>query len=978
VSETKILIVEDEAIVARDAQDMLESAGYTVPAIALSGQEAIQQVAETEPDLVLMDVKLEGDLDGVEVAEEIHTRFDVPVVYLTAYADDETLRRAKLTGPFGYVVKPFGERELCSTVEMALCRHRMERKLRQRTAQLEALHDISLAITAQLELDELLQEVVEQGRRLLDAGGAGLYLVDEAQGDLELLVSRGYTEDRAGTRLAPGEGIAGKVLESGESMRVDDYTRWEGRSPGWEEEGITGALSVPLKRGGRVVGTLGFEAIGDQRTFDEQDVWLATLFANQAAIAIGNARLYEERARQEEELRDQERFLTLLNDVTRAALEMPDLQDMLQTLADRLGDLFGANGCYLTFWDEEAETVKPMAAYGEWRGRYQSVSAEPGEETMTASVLRAGSTLPIEDVHDTPHLSERIAEMFPTRSVLALPLIANDEKLGAALVAFEEPHSFTPEEIARGEQAADQIALAVAKAKLVEELRESEEALQDSKQRLELALHGGDLGTWDWNIETDEVHFNDRWATLVGGTPDEIEPHLSTWDNLVHPDDLPHAYKRLNAHLEGKTPSYEAEYRMRHKSGQWLWILDRGKVIERDAEGRPLRACGTHMDITERKEMEEQLRQHERLAALGQLAGGVAHDFNNRLASIVLYAQMGLRRPNLPPTLQNGLETILEESQRAADLVQQILDFARSAMLNTQPLSLVALVQERMALLRRTLPESIRLVTEMTSHPCTVQADPDRIHQALMNLALNARDAMPEGGELRIGVERAAVAPDEAAPLPDMVPGAYARLTVADTGTGMSEEAQEHLFEPFFTTKEVDKGTGLGLAQVHGIVKQHEGFIDVDTAVGEGTTFTIFLPLVEDEDEREAAESQDASPRSGVTILVIEDAEQLRRAIQAGLESLGYQVITVAHGREALETAPLEDVDLVLTDVVMPEMGGAALLRELQARAPHLSVIAMTGHIMDTRELLAAGFADVLLKPFAIEDLRHVVRGLLD
>ncbi len=386
-------------------------------------------------------------------------------------------------------------------------------------------------------------------------------------------------------------------------------------------------------------------------------------------------------------------------------------------------------------------------------------------------------------------------------------------------------------------------------------------------------------------------------------------------------------------------------------------------------------------DTTIERQVQEQLYQQERLAAVGQLAGGIAHDFNNLLASIILYAQMPLREADLAPRTKHALETILEESHRAADLIQQILDFSRSAMMETEPLSLVALVEETLTLLRRTIPEHVRLATEMTRHPCIIQADATRIHQVLMNLALNARDAMPEGGELRVEVGRVALEPGEEPPGPDMPPGAWARLRVSDTGTGLSEEAQEHLFEPFFTTKEEGEGTGLGLAQVYGIVKQHEGFIDVDTAAGEGTTFDVFLPLVRDDYDGEAAEGEEVPPRGrGETVLVVEDAERLRQAIKAGLEMVGFQVITAANGREALEAVSEHKVDVVLTDVVMPHMGGKALLQRLRAEKPGLRMIAMTGHVMETdvQELRAAGFAEALPKPFSVEDLTRVMREVLD
>jgi PAS domain S-box-containing protein len=415
-----------------------------------------------------------------------------------------------------------------------------------------------------------------------------------------------------------------------------------------------------------------------------------------------------------------------------------------------------------------------------------------------------------------------------------------------------------------------------------------------------------------------------------------------------------------------------------------------------DSDGEPI-CRATLSDVTKRRELEEQLRQQERLAAVGQLAGGIAHDFNNILAAITLHAEMPLSRSDdLPPAVQRALATILEESRRAADLVDQILDFSRSAMMDLEPVDLVALVEERVTLLRRTIPENIRLTTEMTSRPCIVEADRTRIHQMLMNLALNARDAMPEGGELRITVACLTVGRDEAAGpagLPDLPPGAWACLRISDTGTGMKEEAQEHLFEPFFSTKEVGEGTGLGLAQVYGIVKQHQGFIDVDTAPGRGTTFTILLPLVDGADEddglrdhvahhpgEERPDGDEApSPGGDQMILVVEDAEQLRRALRVGLESLGYHVLTAVDGRQALEMVSTHDIDIVLTDVVMPHMGGEALLRELRARSPGLRVIAMTGHVVDVEieALRAAEFSAVLTKPFSVEELDHAVRAVL-
>jgi PAS domain S-box-containing protein len=508
----------------------------------------------------------------------------------------------------------------------------------------------------------------------------------------------------------------------------------------------------------------------------------------------------------------------------------------------------------------------------------------------------------------------------------------------------------------------------------ITERKQAEEALKESEEKYRGLFESSSDGILLHDLEGAIVDANQKALDLLAYTRGEMAA-LNVSD--LHP---PEAMGKLRWASERLTAqgSVGFEIDFMNRSGGTFPAEVSSSLFEID--GTPA-VQSVVRDITERKEMQEQLRRQERLAAVGQLAGGIAHDFNNILAAIILCAQMPLRGRGPSPRTQHALETIIQESRRGADLVQQILDFSRSAMMETEALSLVAVVREMLTLLRRTIPAHVRLATEMTSHPCIVQADRTRIQQVLMNLALNAKDAMREGGELRIEVERVAVAPEDEPPLPDMARGAWACLTVSDSGTGMTEEVRDHLFEPFFTTKEEGQGTGLGLAQVYGIVRQHQGFIDVATAVGEGTTFTIYLPLVEDRDVQVTADTE-ATPMQGrgETVLVVEDAERLRRAITAGLESSGYRVITAANGREALETVSRHAVDLVLTDVVMPEMGGGALLQSLRTDDPHLKVIAMTGHVVETdvKGLQAAGFADALPKPFSLEELTQLVREVLD
>jgi two-component system, cell cycle sensor histidine kinase and response regulator CckA len=378
------------------------------------------------------------------------------------------------------------------------------------------------------------------------------------------------------------------------------------------------------------------------------------------------------------------------------------------------------------------------------------------------------------------------------------------------------------------------------------------------------------------------------------------------------------------------------------------------------------------------------------LAAVGQLAAGIAHDFNNILAVITLYVELSLHNPNLPPALQDRLEVVNRQTKRAAHLVQQILDFSRRAVLQTRSLALVLFLQEQVELWRRTIPESIKIyLQDETTRECVIHADPTRLQQLFTNLVLNARDAMPQGGELYLSLKQFRLENEDTAPLPDMVAGDWVELSVSDTGTGIPAATLSHIFEPFFTTKEPGLGSGLGLAQVYGIVKQHLGHIAVQTEEGRGTTFTIYLPALVTALPRATAVTPPAPLQGhGETILIVEDNEVLREALASTLAMLNYRVLTAADGRQALailegqagsEPEAEPAVALVLCDLVMPEMGGAALFQELRQRDLTVPFMILTGHPMvsELQALQAQGLAGWLLKPIGAEELAAAVARAL-
>ncbi len=449
-------------------------------------------------------------------------------------------------------------------------------------------------------------------------------------------------------------------------------------------------------------------------------------------------------------------------------------------------------------------------------------------------------------------------------------------------------------------------------------------------------------------------------------------------------------------------PIFDREERLVRPSGDERWLLT-SKMPLRDDQGRVIGIVGIGHDITERKRNEEALReghqhllmalaelqetqnrmvQQERLAAVGQLAAGIAHDFNNILAVITLYAQLALQSPDLSETIATRLRVILQQAKRAADLIQQIVDFSRRTMLERRPMDLLPFVKEQIKLLERTLPENIHVSLQASGHEFIVNADPTRLQQTLLNLAVNARDAMPDGGDLRITMSHLSFSTRDDAPFPDLEPGIWVQLSITDTGTGIAPDVLQHMFEPFFTTKAPGKGTGLGLAQVHGIVKQHQGEIQISTCLGEGSTFTVYLPAALSQDSDTLASSQEPLELGqGQRILIVEDDANVRDTLVSTLELLNYRTFEAIHGREALAVIEQhgDEIALILSDYVMPEMGGQGLVQALRQRNLHQPVIILSGYPLSSElaELQAQGLTDWLLKPPEVEHLAHVVAQAL-
>jgi two-component system cell cycle sensor histidine kinase/response regulator CckA len=518
----------------------------------------------------------------------------------------------------------------------------------------------------------------------------------------------------------------------------------------------------------------------------------------------------------------------------------------------------------------------------------------------------------------------------------------------------------------------------------VSERQAAEDAREESDRRFRDLVAGIDVIVWEADTNL-RFSFVSKRAENILGYPIErwlSEPNFAM--QLFHPDDRDEIVARDTEQI-ASGGDYELEYRMVAADGRTVWFRE---IVRIELVDGVKRLRGVMVDVTAQKqsdqarfELEEQLRQAQKMEAVGQLAGGIAHDFNNLLTAISGYSTLALDRlDGTQSAVRADLHEIERASERAASLTQQLLAFSRKQVLQPQVLDLNDIVLGLDQLLRRVLGEEIELVKTTARSPLMVEADPAQLGQVLINLAINARDAMPGGGILTIESAEVHIDETDSRASSDLRSGSFAVISVADTGHGIDDATQAHLFEPFFTTKEVGKGTGLGLATVYGIVQQSDGFVTVDSAPGSGATFRVFLPLSAKQPAVEHGPQTPPLPAGSETILLVEDETIVRDLARTILELRGYHVLVAASPQEAM-TLDERGVhfDLVVTDVVMPKMRGGELAERLRSRRPGLKVLFMSGY-PDGQDAIGAGDAgsSFLQKPFTVVELGRKVRELLD
>jgi PAS domain S-box-containing protein len=429
-----------------------------------------------------------------------------------------------------------------------------------------------------------------------------------------------------------------------------------------------------------------------------------------------------------------------------------------------------------------------------------------------------------------------------------------------------------------------------------------------------------------------------------------------------------------------RTGEWKAETRHKTKTGQNLIVENRWTLVGNE-QGQPDYILIINTDVTEQRKTEEHLLRAQRMESIGTLAGGIAHDLNNILSPIIMSVEM-LRMKETDDETKRWLSLIGENAERGADLIKQVLTFARGLEGERIPVQIKHIVKDLVSVLQETLPKSISLKYDVGTGPWLVSADPTQIHQVLMNVCLNARDAMPDGGSIRIGVENVRIDENYARLNPEADPGNYVQLTVEDTGSGMSEDTVKRIFDPFFTSKALGHGTGLGLSTALTIVKSHGGFINVYSDLGRGTKFSINLPAMEDEIESSKPETASQYPRgNGELILLVDDEGHILEITSATLESFGYRTVSASDGAKGLASyiQGQGEIDLILTDMSMPEMDGPSMIREVRKLDPAIKVIGMSGlmNTEQTAELESLDVSAFLTKPFTAEKLLSSIAGAL-
>jgi len=1039
MSKYRILVVEDEAIVARDICKRLDDLGYQVAGMADNGEAALAQAREQKPDLVLMDIVIKGQQNGIDVANIIKSEMGIPLIYLTAYADEATVERAKTAEPFGYIIKPFNDRDLNVTIQMALYRNKMEKKLADREERYR-------------DLFENTSDII----MLLDEQGSFKYVNRRWHSAL------GYGPDEIGSL---------KIFDILDQSCLDHCQRSFGQVLSGKEATVEAVFRT--KDGEKII----VEGNCNSSHSLGKPSWVRGIFRD----------ITEKKKAQQL----QEAMYQIANETALSG----NLDELYPSLHNIISQLMNTKNFYIAIYDHDTKRL----AFPYFVDEHDPAPTDrPLGQGITEYLIRSKKPLLA-----TPQVFQSLIDSGDVRTIgqpsldwLGVPLLISDRYAGALVVqTYDQGIRFGEREKDILTFISEQVAFAIQRKQAEESLKQSEKDyrylfnnatdaiyIQDKEGRfldvnqgavdmygypkeffmgktpgflsapgkndmkkimgfVEDAFNGKPRQYDFWGIRKNGEVFpkivrsqqgfylgqkiivtfaiditerkaseealrmsEEKYRTLVeqindviflldpSGIIQYISPAIERitqftvdeitgqpFSRFIHPDDLPGFNQSFQRNLRDMEEPWE--YRLMDKNGSIVFVRSSSRLLKED-NGNPTGIMGSLTDITQAKQMTIQLQQAQKMEAIGQLAGGIAHDFNNLLAGIIGHAEMLQIKLINEPSLAALAEKILTTGEHAANLTKQLLSFARKGNYQQVPVNMHRIIVEVAGILANTLNKNISVRQSLNANPCTVLGDPAMLENALLNLCINARDAMAKGGTLTISTEVTELDELYVKNHSYKIPvGKYIRVSVNDTGKGMPKEVKAHLFEPFFTTKEKGKGTGLGLASVYGCVKAHNGSIEVYSEEEHGSTFNIYLPLADFCPGKTEEPGKWPAQKGTGNILLVDDEETIRDITSQMLDDRGYKVVVLANGQEAVDyyREHYREIDIVILDMIMPKMNGHEAFIKMKKINPGIRALLSSGYSIeeDAQTLLTKGVKGFLQKPYRLAELTQMINQTL-